>query len=197
MHKFAKGLIKNLSLIALAIGMIGGFISYDALKEQRAANKDVIKVEIDKTNLDELVGKYLEIHGGVAEVLVTFEYGIGGPGDGEEMLASEFYYPIVLVEGGSPQFLVVADAPPSVSGDNPTSRTGILKTHRDMPDKVAEAFAAAYPDTSFLLLDTQYEPTPIARLYINFIGFLLLVVASFFAFRYAVREAPKPEEGAQ
>ncbi|MDJ0710599.1 MAG: hypothetical protein QNJ14_09425 [Woeseiaceae bacterium] len=196
MNKFAKGLLKNLALIALTIGMIGGFVTYDELKEQRAANKDVIKIDIEKASLGEFVGKYVDIHGGYAEIRETYEYGIGDLGDGKEMLASQFYYPIVLVEGGAPQFIVVADAPPAVGGDNPTSRTGILKAHQDIPDKVAGAFAAQYPDVSLALLDTQYTPAPLAKMYANLIGFLLLIVASFFVFRFAVREAPKPQEDA-
>ena len=196
MRKFAKGLIKNLALIALMIGMIGGFVAYDELKEQRAANKGVIKIEIDKATTGEFVGKYVDIHGGFAEVRETYEYGIGDLGDGKEMLASEFYYPIVLVEGGSPQFIVVSDAPPAVGGKNPISRTGLLKTHRDIPDKVASAFAVQYPETSFSLLDTLYTPAPLMKMYANLIGFLLIIVASFFAYMWAVRESPKPEEAA-
>jgi len=197
MHKFVKGLIKNVSLLVFAIGMIGAFISYDDLKEQRAANKDAIKVEIEKAGSAAFLGKYVDIHGGEAEFLQTYEYGIGDMGEGEEMLASEFYYPIVLTQGGSPQFIVVADSPPALGGDNPPSRTGLLKTHSDMPDKVANAFAAQYPDTSFAVLDTQFTPAPIARKYINFIGFLLLISASFFGFRWSIQEAPKPEDEAQ
>ena len=197
MHKFVKGLIKNLSLIALAIGMIGGFISYDDLKEQRAANKDAIKVEIEKAGSGEFEGQYVDIHGGFADILQTYEYGIGDMGEGEEMLASMFYYPIVLTQGGSPQFIVVADSPPALGGDNPPSRTGILKSHSAMPDKVADAFAAQYPNTSFAVLDTQFTPAPIARKYANLIGFILLIIASFFVFRWSIREAPKPEDEAQ
>ena len=197
MHKFAKALIKNLSLVALTVGMIGGFISYDALKEQRGANKDVIKVEIENAGSVELVGKYVDIHGGFAEVLETYEYGIGDLGEGEEMLASEFYYPVVLIESGIPQYIVVATTPPALGTGDPLSRMGILKTHREIPVKIADMFAAQYPDTSFVLLDTQYTPTPIGEKYLNFIGFLLLIIASFFAFRYSIREAPKQEDGAQ
>lgn len=197
MNKFAKGLIKNLSLIAFTVGMIGAFVTYDALKEQRGANEQLIEVEIENAGSAELVGKYVDIRGGVAEVREVYEYGIGDLGDGEEMLASFFYYPVVLVEGGAPQFIVVADTPPAVGADNPPSRTGILKTQRDIPDKVMDAFAAQYPDTSFALLDTQYTPTPIAEKYINFGGFLLLIVASFLAFRYAIKEAPEKDDAIQ
>jgi hypothetical protein len=196
MHKFAKGLIKNVSLIALTIGMIGGFISYDDLKEQRAANKDAIKVEVENAGSSELVGKYVEIHGGVANFLETYEYGIGGPGEAEEMLTSEFYYPIVLTLGGLPQYIVVADSPPDLSAEDPSRRTGLLKAHSDLPEKVADAYAAQYPDTSFAVLDTQFTPAPIARKYINFVAFLLLIIASFFAFRWSIQEPSKPEDEA-
>lgn len=193
MRKFAKGLIKNLSLIAFTIGMIGAFVTYDALKEQRSAGEDLIKVEIENAGSAELVGKYVDIYGGFAEVSEVYEYGIGDLGDGEGMVASLFYYPVVLTEGGAPYFIVVADTPPAIGAENPTSRTGILKTHRDIPDKITNVLAARYPDTSFVLLDTQYMPTSIVDRYINFIGFLLLIVASFFAFRYSIKEAPEKE----
>lgn len=197
MHKFAKGLIKNLSLIAFTIGMIGAFITYDALKEQRAANEDLISVEIENVDSPELTGKYVDVQGGFAEAREVYEYGIGDLGDGEGMLASLFYYPVILAEGGVPQFIVVADTPPAIGADNPASRAGILKTHGDIPDKVANVLAVQYPDMSFVLLDRQYTPTPIAEKYINFIGFLLLIVASFLAFRYAIREGPGKEDAAQ
>jgi len=196
MHKFAKGLIKNLSLLAFTIGMIGAFITYDALKEQRGANQDLIKVEIENAGSAELVGKYVEIHGGTANVLETYEYGIGDLGDGEGMLASLFYYPVILDEGGAPQFIVVSDTPPAIGTDAPPSRVGLLQTHRDIPDKILDVFAEQYPDTSLILLDTQYAPAPIAEKYINFIGFLLLIIASFLAFRWSIREAPKQEDAA-
>lgn len=197
MHKFAKSLIKNLSLIVFAIGLIGAFISYDALKEQQGANEDLLKVEIENVGSAELIGKYVDIHGGIAEVRETYEYGIGDLGDGEGMLASLFYYPVVLFEGGVPQFIVVAETPPAVGLDDPPGRVGLLKTHRDIPDKIMNVFSGQYPDTSFILLDTQFAPTPIADKYINFIGFLLLISASILAFRYAIREAPKQEDAAE
>lgn len=194
MNKLAKGLIKNLSLIAFTIGMIGAFVTYDALKEQRGANEDLIQIEIENAGSAELVGKYVDIYGGVPEVGQVYEYGIGDLGDGEGMVASFFYYPVVLTEGGVPQFIVVADTPPAIGADNSVSRVGLLKTYGDIPDKVANEFAVQYPDASFVLLDTQYEPAPIVEKYMNFAGFLLLIVASFLAFRYAVREAPKKED---
>lgn len=196
MKKFVKGLVKNLSLLAFAIGMIGGFVAYDELKEQRGANEEVIKADIEEAGLAGMVGKYVDIHGGLAEVRETYEYGIGDLGDGQEMLASEFYYPIVLTEGGSPEFIVVADTPPDLGGDNPPSRMGIVKSHRDLPEKIAGAYADPYPDTSFVLLDTTYTPTPISEKYTNLVGFILLIIASFLAFRYSIREDPKPEGGA-
>ena len=196
MKKLAKVLVKNLALIAFMVGLIGSFINYDELKEQRAANTDVIKIEIDRAGSREFVGRYVEIQGGIAELRETYEFGIGDMGDGEEMLASEFYYPVVLVEGGAPQFIVVADSPPAFDGNDPTNRTGLLKTHGDIPEKVADAFAAQYPETSFALLNTQYSPEPLANLYVNLIAFVLLVIASLLAYGWAVREAPEPEEAA-
>ena len=196
MKKLAKVLIKNLALIAFAIGLIGSFVNYDELKEQRAANKDVIKIEIDKAGSREFVGKFVEIQGGIAELQETYEFGIGDMGDGNEMLASEFYYPVVLVEGGPPQFIVVADSPPAFDGNDPTNRKGLLKAHGAIPEKVANAFAAQYPETSFAVLDTQYTPEPLANLYVNLVAFVLLVIASFLAYWWAVREAPEPEEAA-
>lgn len=197
MKKFVKGLVKNLSLLAFTIGMIGGFVAYDELKEQRDANEEVIQVDIENASSSGLVGKYVDIRGGLAEVRETYEYGIGDLGDGQEMLASEFYYPIVLTEGGLPLLIVVADTPPALGGDNPPSRMGIVKSYRDMPEKIADAYADVYPDTSFVLLDTQYRPSPISEKYTNLIGFILLIIASLFAYGYSVRENPRSEDGAE
>ncbi len=197
MPKFVKGLLRNLCLIAFAIGMIGAFITYDALKERLGANEELIEVEVENLRSAELMGKYVDVQGGVADILHTYEYGIGDLGDGEGMLASLFYYPVVLTAGGVPQFIVVAENPPDIGADNATSRVGILKAQREIPDKVMDEFAAQYPDTSFVLLDTQYTPTPVMDKYINFGGFLLLILASLFAFSRVVRDAPKQAQPAQ
>ena len=197
MPKIVKGLLKNLSLIAFTIGMIGAFITYDALKERLGANEELIEVDVESVRSAELMGKYVGIQGGVADILQTYEYGIGDLGDGEEMLASLFYYPVVLTVGGAPQFIVVSEEPPALGADDPTSRVGILKTPREIPDKVMDEFAAQYPDTAFVLLDTQYAPTPVMDKYINFGGFLLLILASLFVYWRVVRDAPKKEQPAQ
>jgi hypothetical protein len=197
MNKFFKGVIKNLALIALAIGMIGGFVACDELKEQRNANKEVIKLEIEKAGSPGLAGKYVEIEGGFANILETYEWGIGSQADGEEMIVSEYYYPIVQTLDGAPLFIVASEEPPALGGDTPAIRKGLLKPYDDIPKKVAEALAVQYPNTSFVLLDTLYAPAPIMGKYINFFGFWLLVIASFFAFRYSIRETPKPEDGTE
>ena len=197
MNKVVKGLVKNLSLIVFAIGMIGAFITYDALKERRAADNELMTVAAENAGSSELLGKYVDIQGGFADILATYEYGIGDLGDGEGMLASLFYYPVVLVEGGPPQFIVLSETAPAIGADNAPSRVGILKPQRDIPDKVMDALVADYPETSFVLLDTLYEPTPIMQAYMNFIGFLLLIVATLYAYWRAVREAPKKESAAE
>lgn len=148
----------------------------------------MINVAIENVGSTEFIGKYVDIQGGIPEIRETYEYGIGDMGDGEEMLASLFYYPVVLIEGGVPQFIVVSEAPPAPGADNPSSRVGLLKTQSDIPDKIMDVYAERYPDTSLILLDTQFTPAPIAEKYINFIAFLLLTGASILGFRYAIRE---------
>lgn len=95
MSKFAMGLIKKLSLIAVTNGMIGAFVAYNALKEQRGANEDLIEVEIKNAGLAELVGNYVDTRGSFAEVRV----------DSDQFLKSLIQYglqqrdaPMVLIQ---------------------------------------------------------------------------------------------------
>ncbi len=189
-----KNLIIKLSTWAFLLGLaLSGYGVWEIYKQRNvSATPEVMEIGKVADPQDRLV--YASIQGGAVDYENTYEYSLTTKKDVK--LNTEYFAPVVNTETGKVVYILKLASEPTIAQMALEANfTGLLSSSGDIPEDLRVEFKKEYPEQSFFLLDSTYEPKSIMEKLLDLKIFIILMVGGL-VIRLALSSKSAPEQEA-